>query len=380
MDVGCVFVYIDDILVFSESEEQHHSDLEKVLSFLEENNFKFSIDKCQFYKSNIKFLGYSASAEGLKPTAQKNKDIKNIPEPTNSKSLRWFLGMVDFYRKLIPQAEDVLLLLTEVIKRNLAAKTLKLGPPKKEAFIKIKDILVEVSAVTHPDPNTKQYHQVTDSSNYAVGAALLLIINGESIPIGFYSRKLSECQKKYSCFNWELFAGYQAVLHFKPEIEGRNVTLFSDHKPLSQAFKNKTPMKSDIQQRYLSIITEYVVDVSYIRGEDNIVAAYLDQCASDHRSLRFTSNKRITENEWGTWKIQKSVENVWNTRVIYLVWLFNIHSQTLHTRTTTQKDLWHVPQHLTSRTHTNNQDNKIEIFSSRHGREYTNLGKRQVHR
>ena len=61
----------------------------------------------------------------------------------------------------------------------------------------------------------------------------------------------------YSTFNRELLAAYQAVLHFKPQIEGRNVTLFSDHKPLSLALKKNTPMKSDIQQRYSSIITEY---------------------------------------------------------------------------------------------------------------------------
>ena len=133
----------------------------------------------------------------------------------------------------------MLLPLTEAIKHNPAAKTLELGPPEKEAFIKIKDILAEVSALTHPDPNATQFHLVTDSSNYAVGAALHQIINAESIPIGFYSRKLSESQKKYSTFNRELLAAYQAVLHFKPQIEGRNVTLFSNHKPLSLAFKKK---------------------------------------------------------------------------------------------------------------------------------------------
>ena len=96
--------------------------------------------------------------------------------------------MVNFYRKLIPQ--------TEAIKHNPAAKTLELGPLEKEAFTKIKDILAEVSAVTHPDPNATQHHLVTDSSNYAVGAGQHQIINGEPIPIGFYSRKLSVNQKK----------------------------------------------------------------------------------------------------------------------------------------------------------------------------------------
>ena len=162
--------------------------------------------------------------------------------------------------------------------------------------------------MTHLDPNATQYHLVTDSSNYAVGAALHQIINGESIPIGFYSRKLSESQKKYSTFNGELLAAYQAVLHFKPQIEGRNVTLFSDHKPLSQALKKKTSMKSDIQQRYLSIITEYVVDVSYIRGEDNIVADCLSRpvcvVTIDPCDLPAISESQKTDEELEKYKSQ----------------------------------------------------------------------------
>ena len=175
MDVGCVFVYIDDILVFSESEEKHHNDLEKVLSLLEENNHKISIDKCQFYKSNTEFLGYSASAEGLKPKAQKGEDIKKKLARTNGLQIALMIpGNVNFYRKLIPQAADVLLPLTEASKHNPADKTLELGPPEKEAFIKIKDILAEVPALTHPDANATQYHHVTDTSNYAINGGTVV--------------------------------------------------------------------------------------------------------------------------------------------------------------------------------------------------------------
>ena len=98
------------------------------------------------------------------------------------------------------------------------------------------------------------------------------------------------------------------MLHFKPQIEGRNVTLFPDHKPLSLAFKKKTPMKSDLQQRYLSIITEYVVDVSYIRGEDNIVADCLSRpvCAVtiDPCDLPAISESQKTDEELKTYESQ----------------------------------------------------------------------------
>ena len=151
-----------------------------------------SVDKCQFFKDNINFLGYNVSTEGLKPTSQKVEDIRNFLEPTDFKSLRRFLGMINFYRKLIPQAANVLLLLTETIKQNLTAKVQKLNPAENESFVAVKYILAMVSVLTHPDPDATQYHLVTDSSNYAVGAALHQIINGDPVPIGFYSKHLSE--------------------------------------------------------------------------------------------------------------------------------------------------------------------------------------------
>ncbi len=102
--------FTNDILAFFESKEQHHRNLKKVLSILEENNLQISVDKCQFYKDHRLLL--DISTERLKPTTQKVEDIKKLPEPTDSKSLCRFLRMVNFYMNLIPQAADVLLPLT----------------------------------------------------------------------------------------------------------------------------------------------------------------------------------------------------------------------------------------------------------------------------
>ena len=233
------FVYIDDILVFSESKEQHHRDLKKVLSILEENNLQISIDKYQFFKDNINFLGYNVSPEGLKPTSQKVEDIRNFPELTDSKSLRRFLGMINFYRKLIPQAADVLLPLTEGIKQNPTANVLELSLAEKEAFVAVEDILAKVSVLTHPDPDATQYHLVTDSSNYTVGTTLHQY-NKWWPSSNWFLLKKSENQRKYSTF-YELLPAYQWVLYFKLQTKGRNITLFFDHKPLSQAFNKKHP-------------------------------------------------------------------------------------------------------------------------------------------
>ena len=280
MNLDCVFIYIDDILVMSETKEQHVKDLKTVFRILEENNLKLSVDKCEFFKTNLNYLGFNIAPKGITPTAEKIEEIKNFPEPNESTSLRRFLGMINFYRKLIPNFANIILDLTEFSKMNPKSKNFTFGDKERSAFVNIKDKLASITALSHPSSKATNYHLVTDSSSYAVGAALHQIIDDNPIPIGFFSKKLTESQRKLSTFERELLAAYLAVLHFKPQIEGRIVTLFTDHKPLSSAFKKTSPMKSDKQQRYLSLITEYVADIVYICGNDNIVADCLSRPAN----------------------------------------------------------------------------------------------------
>ena len=112
------------------------------------------------------------------------------------------------------------------------------------------------------------------------------------MPIGFFSQKLSEPQTKWSTFDRELFAAYSSAIHFKSKIEGRQVTLFTDHKPLASAFYSTKPSQSDKQQRHLSLLTELVSEVEYIRGDQNIVADCLSRPVSAVM-IDFASEGRI---------------------------------------------------------------------------------------
>lgn len=280
MNLNCVFIYIDDLLVMSDTKEQHQKDLKEVFRILEENNLKLSVHKCEFFKPNLNYLGFNISSKGITPTPEKVEEIKNFPEPNESTSLRRFLGMINFYRKLIPSFADIVLDLTEFSKLHPKSKEFQFGEKERSAFNSIKDKLANITALPHPLSSATHYHLVTDSSGYAVGAALHQVVDDNPIPIGFFSKKLTENQRKLSTFDRELLAAYLAVLHFKPQIEGRTVTLFTDHKPLTSAFHKTSPMKSDKQQRYLSLITEYVADVAYICGNDNIVADCLSRPAN----------------------------------------------------------------------------------------------------
>lgn len=280
LDLKCVFVYLDDVLIFSESEEQHHRDIESVFKVLHENKLRLSIDKCTFFQDNMDYLGFNISANGIIPTTRKVAEIEEFPTPNDSKSLRRFLGMVGFYRRLIPRFANIVLPLTEVIKNQPNAKKLDFTDVEEESFRTIKKTLADLTALPHPSASATHFQIVADSSNYAVGAALHQICEGEPIPIGFFSKKLTAPQQKLAAFDRELLAAYLAVLHFRPQIEGRHVTLFTDHRPLVSAYRKTTPLKSDKQQRHMSLISEYVADILYIRGQENIVADCLSRAVN----------------------------------------------------------------------------------------------------
>ena len=278
-DCNFVFIYLDDILVFSEKEEDHVQHLNQVFKILDNNNLKVSISKCKFLAHDLEFLGYLINNKGLQPTNSKKEELNNFPIPNDSKSLRRFLGMIGFYRKLVPHFADIVLPLTECIRLNPNAKCLELSDLEKETFTKVKSILSNISPLPHPKSNVNSYQLVTDSSQYAVGAALHQMINNNPVPIGFFSKKLTQAQTKYSAFDRELLAAYLSVIHFRHLIEGRHVMLLTDHKPLVSAFNSLNPSKSDRQQRHLAVLTEYISEISHIKGELNIVADCLSRPA-----------------------------------------------------------------------------------------------------
>ena len=284
------FCYLDDILIFSQNIEDHLLHLEQVFNVLSKHRFKINIDKCQFAVHEIEFLGFLITPNGLSIPPRKIEAIDNITPPKDTKELRRFLGMCGFYRHLCPNFADTTAALSERMK-NLQRKNEKiiLTDSELSAFTATKKLLNEVIALHYPSPESTLYHLVTDASNVAIGAALHQIIDGKPVPISFFSRKLTEVQRKYSAFDRELLAAYSATLYFKHTIEGRSATLFTDHKPLVSAFFSKNPAKSDRQQRHLAILTEFLADAQHISGSDNVVADTLS------RSIYATASNSITE-------------------------------------------------------------------------------------
>ena len=277
-DLPFVFTYIDDILVASRSEEEHKNHVKAVIERLAKHKMHIALEKCEFAVHELDFLGFKLSAEGISPRTQKVEVIKEFPLPVDYASLRRFLGMIGFYRRFVPMfadiAEPLYQLLAKCRNKNIKLQWTDL---EIESFQKLKDTLYQSTKLQHLNPGEGTFHLVTDASQFAIGAALNQCVNNELFPLAFFSKRLSKTQRTYSAFDRELLAVYLAVAHFKHVIEGRTVTIFTDHKPLVSAFYSQTQPRSDRQQRQLAFISEYACSFEHIRGSENVVADALSR-------------------------------------------------------------------------------------------------------
>lgn len=273
-----VFPYIDDIFIASSSVEQHRKDLRMVLDRIRENNLAINLSKCEFGRTEIQFLGHHVNADGIRPLPEKVAIVRDFPKPTVAKELKRFMAMINFYRKFLPHALKHQSKLQTLINGNIKNDNTPViwTPDTEDAFEKCKQELAEATVLTHPAKNA-QLALFVDASDTAVGAALHQCIDGNLQPLGFYSKKLTGAQLKYSTYDRELTAMYQGVCHFRYMIEGRDCYIVTDHRPLTFAFHQSLEKASPRRARQLDFIGQFTTDVRYTPGKENVTADFLSR-------------------------------------------------------------------------------------------------------
>ena len=297
-----VQVYIDDIIIFSRNRQEHILHLQQIFKLLKQNNLKLALAKCTIAVSKVTFLGCSLSTAGIRADPDRVEAIQRFETPSDYASLRRFIGMANYYRRFVPHFSELIGPIQECINECQNKQSpLHWTSETQASFDNIKKALSDAITLTYPSLTGGPLRLVTDASQKAVGAALHECEGDEERPIAYFSKKLSSSQCSYSVFDKELLAAYLAVLYFKPLIEGRSVTLFSDHKPLVSAFQNQTTAKSDRQQRHFGILTEFLADACYISGQDNVVADALSRSimsvSLDHIDLQQIAAEQSKDEE-----------------------------------------------------------------------------------
>lgn len=277
------FAYIDDVLVASKDVVEHKQHLREVFRRLDEYGVSINLGKCEMGKPELTYLGYLVNKDGIRPTKERVEVILSFPKPANVAELRRFLGMVNFYRSSLPRAAEIQAPLNQFLHNCKKKDTTPIlwTPDTEAAFVKCKEAICNAITLDHPAQQNAKLSLMTDSSSTCVGAVLHQTIYGKTAPLGFFSKALSETQRRYSTYDRELLAIYMAIKHFRRLIEGRDLVVYTDHKPLTSAL-NKSDSSSDTlrRTRQLDFISEFCSEIKHIEGKQNPVADALSRIAT----------------------------------------------------------------------------------------------------
>lgn len=269
-----IFVYMDDLLIGSDSIEQHLEILEEVLHRLRVAGLKLKLEKCDFLKREIVYLGHIVSEQGVRVNPGKIKAITCFPEPKSKKNIKQFLGLAGFFRKFVKGFSQKAAPLTEILKGEVP---FKFGEKEREAFITLKEALMKPPVLRFPDFDLP-FVIVTDASGLGMGGCLMQKHGRNLHPIAFFSRKWktrSPDETKLSTIDKEAYAVVSSLLHFRYLILGFKVVVYTDHKPLVDLF-NK-PSLSPKRARWSVIINDFDPEIKYIEGKSNLVADALSR-------------------------------------------------------------------------------------------------------
>lgn len=273
-----VFKYIDDIQVASKNHDDHLQHLRIVFERLREHGLKINVSKCEFGKSEINFLGFIINENGIRPNDEKVAAIQNVELPKMAKDLRKFIASLNFYRRCIPKAAESQGILQKLIIGNKKNdKTIiEWNDDSKVAFEKCKLEIKTATLLAHPCGSAR-LNLFVDASNFRVGAALNQNVDNNQEPLGFYSKRMTDTQKKYSTYDRELLAIYQSIKHFRTQLEGRDFTIYTDHKPLLHMFNKNFEQCTPRQLRHIDFIGQFTSDIRHISGNDNVIADMLSR-------------------------------------------------------------------------------------------------------
>ena len=207
--------YLDDIIIFSENELQHLEHLEIVFSHLQEAGLKMKRSKCDFFKSEIHYLGHLISPEGISPLPNKLDCIKHMPAPKDVKEIKQFLGLTGYYRKFVPRFADISRPLTTLTKKD---RKFEWTPACQKSFELLKETLCGEPVLKYADTN-KPYTLYTDASKFGWAGALTqshtTVIDGKSTttehPVTFVSGLFRGSQLNWAALTKEAFAIYMHV-------------------------------------------------------------------------------------------------------------------------------------------------------------------------
>ena len=227
--------YLDDIIVFSRTVEDHLKHLEQVFAALQRADLKIKASKCEFFKSHVCYLGFLIGKSGIRCDRSKVKDFNKITTPTSIDKVQHFNGMCSYYCKFISYYSDITKCFNDMTKKRAVFKWTK---ESNAAFKLLKKKLIAEPVLISPQVN-KEYVIHCDASKYSYSGILQQTRPGtdELAPVAYFSGNFDKTQVKWNITEKEAYAIYKSAKRFAFYITGAKTTVFSDHEPLKKFFE-----------------------------------------------------------------------------------------------------------------------------------------------
>eukprot|EP00253_Pinus_taeda_P012189 PITA_12189 len=261
-----VLIFIDDILIYSRTIEEHHEHLRIVLQNLREHQLYAKFSKCDFFKAEIQYLGHVITKDGIAVDPEKIKAIMEWPVPKDVADVRSFMGLAGYYRRFVEGFSKVAFPITSLHKKG---KLFHWTPNCQKIFEQLKHLLTAAPILSIADPS-KDYVVCTDASKEGLGGVLMQ----EGRVIAYESQKLKEHEHKYSAYDLELAAIIHALKMWRHYLMGRKFLLHIDHHSLTNYFSQ--PTLNARQARWVDFLSGFDFEIKHLQGKENKQSAKKD--------------------------------------------------------------------------------------------------------
>ena len=276
-------VFLDDILIYSRTLNEHRRHVHQVLQLLRKNQLYAKLSKCELFRTRVEFLGHVIDGDGVHMMEDKVRAIEEWPAPANISDLRAFLGTAGYYRRFIQGFSRLAAPLTQLLHKNMPFHW---EAKQSQAFQALKQLISHRPVLILADPE-RPFVVTTDASGYAVGATLAQDHGHGLQPVAYLSKKMLDAETRYPVGEQELLAVVVAVREWRHYLLGSRhpFTLQTDHSNL-RTLQSQQHL-SNRQYRWLELLQQYDFKVEHISGSTNVVADALSR-RTDHRLVTVT--------------------------------------------------------------------------------------------
>ncbi|WVZ50243.1 hypothetical protein U9M48_001517 [Paspalum notatum var. saurae] len=297
-----IVVFINNILIFSKSRDEHEQHLRVVLEKLQENQLYEKFSKCEFRLEKVAFMGHVLTAEGVLVDLEKVEAVSNWKTPRMVSEIRSFLGLSRYYQRFMETFSKIAKPMTSLLKNNVLFEW---DEKCDEIFQRLKEKLTTAPVLTLPDLH-KDFVVYCDASRQGLGCVLMQ----DNKVVSYASRQLRAHEENYPTNDLELAAVVHALKIWRHYLMGNKCKIYTDHKSLKYIFtQSELNMR---QKRWLELIKDYELEIYYHPGKANVVADALSRksycnlltgeelsaelCAEmEHLRLGFVSTEQLNE-------------------------------------------------------------------------------------